>query len=103
MDTGSRIKAKKIVALHELKTKTVKRVTLHLKEQPDTWVNLRKLQEVLQRHPGSAPISFQFHLSSNVEVDSTPIPNITVLPTEHLINDIEKILGKESVVFHHTS
>jgi hypothetical protein len=79
----------------------VKRVTLRLQEHPDTWVNLAKLQEVLRKHPGSAPVSFQFQLSSNLEADSTPIPDLTVLPSEHLVDDIERILGKESVTFHH--
>jgi len=101
MDTGSRIKATKLEPLHDLQTKAVKRVTLRLQEHPDTWVNLPKLQEVLRQHPGSAPISFQFQLSSNLEADSTPIPDLTVLPSEHLVDDIERILGKESVTFHH--
>jgi DNA polymerase-3 subunit alpha len=101
MDTGARIKATKLEPLHNLQTKAVKRVTLRLQEHPDTWVNLPKLQEVLRKHPGSAPISFQFQLSSNLEADSTPIPDLTVLPSEHLVDDIERILGKESVTFHH--
>ena len=64
--------------------------------------SLAKLQEVLQKHPGPALVSFQFQLSSNIEADSTPIPNLTVLPSEHLVNDIEQILGKESITFHHS-
>ncbi len=103
MDTGARIKATKLEPLHDLQTKAVKRVTLRVKEHPDTWVNLPKLKEVLRKHPGSAPISFQFQLSTNVEADSTPIPDLTVLPSEHLVNDVEHILGKESVTFHHNA
>ena len=103
MDTGSRLKATKLEPFHDLQTKTVKRVTLRLEEHPDTWASLPKLQEVLHRHPGSAPISFQFQLSSNIEADSEPIPNLTVLPSEHLVNDVEQILGKESVKFHHST
>ena len=103
MDTGFRLKATKLEPLHELQTKAVKRVTLRLEEHPDTWASLAKLQEALHKHPGSAPISFQFQLSSNIEVDSTPIPNLTVLPSEHLVNDVEQILGKESVKFHHST
>jgi len=102
MDTGSRLKATKLEPLHDLQTKAVKRVTLCVKEHPDMWANLPKLQEALRKHPGSAPISFQFQLSSNVEADSAPIPNLTVLPSEHLVNDIEHILGKATVTFHHS-
>ena len=102
MDTGSRLKATKLEPIHDLQTKAVKRVTLSLREHPDTWANLPKLQEVLRKHPGLAPISFRFELSSNIEVDSTPIPNLTVLPSEHLVNDVEQILGKGSVTFHHS-
>ncbi len=101
MDTGSRIKATKLEPLHTWQAKAVKRVTLRVKEHPDTRVNLPELQEVLRKHPGSAPISFQFQLSSNLEADSTPIPDLTVSPSEHLVNDVERILGKESVTFHH--
>jgi len=101
MDTGARIKATKLEPLNELQAKSVKRVTLRLKEHEDTWGNLPHLQEVLLKHPGAAPISFQFQLNSNVEADSTPIPDLMVMPSEHLVNDVEQILGKESVIFHH--
>lgn len=102
MDTGSRIKATKLEPLNELQAKSVKRVTLRLKEHEDTWGHLAKLQEVLRKHPGAAPISFQFLLHSNIEADSAPIPDLMVMPSEHLVNDIEQILGKESVTFHHS-
>ncbi len=103
MDTGARIKATKLEPLNAVQAKSVKRVTLRLKEHEDTWSHLPKLQEVLRKHPGAAPISFQFQLHSNVEADSTPIPDLMVLPSEHFVNDIEQILGKESVTFHHNA
>ena len=103
LDTGSRLKATKLEPVHDLQTKAVKRVTLRLKEHPDIWGNLPKLQEVLRKHQGAAPLSFQFHLSSNIEVESAPIPNLTVWPSEHLVNDVEYLLGKASVRFHHSA
>ncbi len=100
MDTGARLKATKLEPLHDLQTRTVKRVTIRLAETPETWGKLPKLQEVLHRHPGPAPIAFHFHLDSQVQAESAPLPNLTVLPSSDLVYEVEQILGKETVTFH---
>ena len=103
MDTETRLKATKLEPLHDLQTKTVKRVTVHLaetSETSETWGNLPKLQEVLRRHPGPTPVALQFHLDSQVQAESAPLPNLTVLPSSNLVYEVEQILGKETVTFH---
>ena len=100
MDTGARLKATKLERLHDLQARTVKRVVVRLAETPDTWGKLPKLQEVLHRHPGPAPIAFHFHLDSQVQAESAPLPNLTVLPSSDLVYEVEQILGKETVTFH---
>ena len=100
MDTGTRLKATKLESLHDLQTRTVKQVVVCLMETPDTWGKLPKLQEVLHRHPGPAPIAFHFHLDSQVHAESAPLPNLTVLPSSNLVYEVEQILGKETVTFH---
>ena len=100
MDSGARLKATKLEPLHDLQTRTVKRVTIRLAETPETWGKLPKLQEVLHRHPGPAPIAFHFHLDSQVQAESAPLPNVTVLPSSDLVYEVEQILGKETVTFH---
>ena len=100
MDTGARLKATKLEPLHDLQARTVKRVTIRLAETPETWGKLPKLQEVLHRHPGPAPIAFHFHLDSQVQAESAPLPNLTVLPSSDLVYEVEQILGKETVTFH---
>ncbi len=100
MDTGARLKATKLEPLHDLQTRTVKRVVIRLAETPDTWGKLPKLQEVLHRHPGPAQIALHFHLMSEVRAESAPLPNLSVLPSSDLMYEVEQILGKESVTFH---
>ena len=100
MDSGARLKATKLEPLHDLQTRTVKRVTIRLAETPETWGKLPKLQEVLHRHPGPAPIAFHFHLDSQVQAESAPLPNVSVLPSSDLVYEVEQILGKETVTFH---
>ena len=100
MDSGARLKATKLEPLHDLQARTVKRVTIRLAETPETWGKLPKLQEVLHRHPGPAPIAFHFHLDSQVQAESAPLPNLTVLPSSDLVYEVEQILGKETVTFH---
>ena len=100
MDSGARLKATKLEPLHDLQARTVKRVTIRLAETPETWGKLPKLQEVLHRHPGPAPIAFHFHLDSQVQAESAPLPNLTVLPSSNLVYEVEQILGKETVTFH---
>ena len=100
MDSGARLKATKLEPLHDLQARTVKRVTIRLAETPETWGKLPKLQEVLHRHPGPAPIAFHFHLDSQVQAESASLPNLTVLPSSDLVYEVEQILGKETVTFH---
>ena len=100
MDSGSRIKATKLESLQDVQTKTVKRITLRVSESAQNRLDFSKLKLVLRRHPGPAPISFQFHLATNIQAESGPLPQLTVLPSDLLVNDVEQILGKESVTFH---
>ena len=99
MDSGSRIKATKLEPLQDVQTKTVKRVMIRLTETPEAWNNLPKLQEALHRHPGPTPVSLQFHLESRVQVESAPLPNVTVLPSSNLVYEVEQILGNAAVTF----
>ncbi len=100
MDTGARLKATKLEPLRDLQTRTVKRVVVRLVETPETWGKLPKLQEVLHRHPGPAPVAFHFHLDSQVQAESAPLPNVSVLPSSDLVYEVEQILGKQTVTFH---
>ena len=100
-DTVTRvIKATKVEPLQDMQTKTVKRITVRITETADTGSHLSKLQEVLRRHPGPTPIAFQFHLDSQVQAESAPLPNVTVLPSSNLVYDVEQLLGKKAVTFH---
>ncbi len=97
---GVRIKATKVELLQDVQTRTVKQVTVRIAETADTWSHLPKLREALHRHPGPTPITFHFHLDSQVQAESAPLPNVTVLPSSNLVYDVEQILGKEVVTFH---
>jgi len=99
-ETGARlIKATKAEPLQDMQTKTVKQVTVRIAETGDTCSRLPKLQEVFHRHPGPTPIAFHFHLNSQVQAESAPRPNSTVWPRSKLVQEVEQILGQETVTF----
>ena len=99
METGFRIKASKIEPLQHLHTEPVKRVTLRLVDTLEVSTNLPKLGQVFRRHPGPTPLSLQFRLSSEVQAHTSDLPNLTVLPSDHFVREVEEVLGKETVTF----
>ncbi len=99
METGFRMKASKIEPLQHLHTKPVKRVTLRLVDTLEVSTNLPKLGQVLRRHPGPTPLSLQFRFSSEVQAHTSDLPNLTVLPSDHFVKEVEEVLGKETVTF----
>jgi DNA polymerase-3 subunit alpha len=69
---------------------------LRLADHPDSAARLLELQQVLRRHPGQASVYFTFRLTSQ-EADTAAIPDLTVLPSEGFVSEVEKVLGKGTV------
>ncbi len=99
-EKGSRIKGTKIESLISLQSTSVSKINIRLEEQSQALGHVNQLQQILQKHPGPVALYFTFCLPPNLEADTTPLPNVRVLPSETLLADIEAMLGKGSVVLH---
>jgi DNA polymerase-3 subunit alpha len=58
---------------------------------------LPRLREVFLRHPGSTAISLIFLMDASLEVETAPLPRLTVNPSERLVAEVEEVLGKGAV------
>ncbi|MBI4401450.1 MAG: DNA polymerase III subunit alpha [Nitrospirae bacterium] len=96
-EKGTRLKGTRIESLTELQARAVTRVTIRLRENGDASARLHRLQEVLRRHPGPTAIYLTFSLSSHLEADTAALPDLTVLPSELFIAEVEEVLGKGAV------
>ncbi len=96
-DKGTKLRGSKIEALAELQAKAITKVNIRLGDSPDTSSRLPKLQQVLSRHPGSTAVYFTFRMAPHLEADTAPLPNVTVLPSEHFVSEVEEVLGKGAV------
>jgi DNA polymerase-3 subunit alpha len=99
MDQGARIKCTKVDSLHE-QAQTIQQVTLSLDESLVAPSRLLELEAVLKRYPGSATVSFTFHLPSDIAVQTSDLPNFAVLPNVDFLNEVEQILGKGTATLH---
>ncbi|MCP9462238.1 MAG: DNA polymerase III subunit alpha [Nitrospira sp.] len=93
-DKGTKLRAIKIEPLAEVQKRAVKQVRIRLSDRPDALDQLLRLREVLQRHPGEAPVSLSLQMDAALEAETAPLPNLTVAPSEHFVSDIEEVLGK---------
>jgi DNA polymerase III subunit alpha len=90
------LKATRMESLTELMSRAVKQVNIRLKSTPDVG-HLRRLHELLRRHPGPTAIYLTMTLEAGLEADTTPLPNLTVLPSELFVTEVEDLLGKGAV------
>jgi len=96
-ETGTRLKGTRIESLTELQARTVTKVNLRVGETAETGSRLVQLQTVLRRHPGPAGIYLTLCLTPNLEADTSPLPSVTVLPSDQFVADVEAVLGKGAV------
>jgi DNA polymerase-3 subunit alpha len=93
-DKGTKIRGSKIEPLSDVQTQTIKRVHIRLSDRPEVKDKLPRLLDVLKRHPGDTTISLTFRTDGSLEVDTAPLPNLTVTASEHFVSDVEEVLGK---------
>jgi DNA polymerase III subunit alpha len=97
-EKGTRLKGTKIEALDNLLARTVSRVNIRVSDGPDVSNQLGQVEQILRRHPGPTAISFTFCLPPDIEADTTPVPNVKILPSEGFVTEVENVLGKGAVV-----
>ena len=96
-EKGTRLKSTRIESLTDLQARAVARVNIRLGDSPEASTRLVELQQVLRRYPGPTSIYFTFCLPSNIEADTAPLPDLTVLPSETFVAEVEEVLGKGAV------
>jgi len=97
-EKGIRLKGVRIDSLDNLLTKLVSRVTVRVSDGADASQRLKQIEQILRRHPGSTAVSLTLCLSADLEADTAPLPNITVMPSQSLVSELENVLGKGTVV-----
>ncbi len=100
MDSGTRVKATAIVAMHELLSRSIKSLTLNINETVAHEESLTQLHGIFQKHPGPVSISFRFSLLSDLEAKTSLLPNLGVLPNAEFLEEVEHVLGKSTVTLH---
>jgi DNA polymerase-3 subunit alpha len=93
-DKGTKLRGSKIEPLADAQAQTVKRVLIRLSDRPEAKDQLPRLREVLLRHPGATSVALTVLMDSSMEADTAPLPNLTVTASEHLVADVEEVLGK---------
>jgi len=93
-DKGTKLRGSKIEPLAEVQKQAVKRVLIRLDDRPDISDQLLRLCDIFQRHPGGTTVCLTVLVDAVLEVETTPLPNWTVSPSEHFVSDIEEVLGK---------
>lgn len=96
-DKGAKIKGAKMESLTDLQMRAVARVNLRLHGAREGVPPLDRLRQVLQRHPGPTPLSMTLCLPPDLEADTAPLPNVTVLPSEQFVAEVEEVLGRGAV------
>ncbi len=96
-DKGTKIRGIRLEPLADAQTHTIKRVLIRIQDRPEVTDQLTRLREVLRRHPGATTVALTFRLDSTLEAETAPLPNVSVMPSEHFVADVEEVLGKGAI------
>jgi len=96
-EKGTRLKGTKVEVLTDLQSRSVAKVNLRVGSGPDAAARLAQLQQVLRRHPGQTAVTLTFCLSADLEADTSPLPNVTILPSDLFVTEVEGVLGAGTV------
>lgn len=96
-DKGTKLKGTKIESLTDLQTRAVSKVNIRMDASREAAMSLDRLRQVLHRHPGATALYLTVRLPPDLEADTTPLPNLTILPSEQFVADVEDVLGKGAV------
>ncbi len=100
MDKGTRIKATAIQPLQDLMSRSIKSLTLHIKESAIQAHDVSQLYQLVQQHPGPTPISFTFNVGTDLQVETARIPDLGVSPNVEFLESVQELLGKSTITLH---
>ena len=96
-EKATRVKATKLVSLADLMVNGYSRVTVHLSSSEVTSDSLLQLRQVLHRYPGACPVYLELTIPDHSESVIAIGPELRVLPSDRLVNDVEALVGKGAV------
>jgi DNA polymerase-3 subunit alpha len=96
-EKGTRLKGLRLESLTDLLARSVSKVNVRIGEATEAASRLDQLQQILRRHPGPAPIYLTLCLAPDLEADTTPLPDLKVLPSDGFVAEVEEALGKGTV------
>jgi len=96
-EKATRVKATKLVSLADLMVNGYSRVTLHLSSSETTSDSLLQLRQVLHRYPGACPVYLELTIPDHSESVIAIGPELRVLPSDRLVDDVEALVGKGAV------
>jgi DNA polymerase III subunit alpha len=99
-EKSSRVKATKLVSLADLMVSGFSRVTIQVSSGEASSQALIRLREVLHRHPGACPVYVSFTIPEHSESVIAVGPDLRVLPSDQLLDDLEALVGKGTVSLH---
>jgi len=77
--------------------KCYSRVTVRLSSSEITSDSLLQLRQVLQRYPGACPVYLELTIPDHSESVIAIGPELRVLPSDRLVDDVEALVGKGAV------
>jgi DNA polymerase-3 subunit alpha len=96
-EQGNKIKAVRIHLLADIKKKGATRLDIRLNATGLTQDDLLKVKDILLRHQGDIPVYLRLQNPTRKDSLISVGRDIRVNPTDHLINEIESILGAGAV------
>lgn len=99
-DKATRIKATKIAGLADLQASAYTRVSIQVLSDDTSSHSLRQLRDVLRRHPGPCPVYLDVTIPDHFASMIAVAHDLRVLPNNHLVRDIEELIGKGVVTLH---
>jgi DNA polymerase-3 subunit alpha len=99
-DGGSpTVKAEKIECLIQVRKQAVRRVTVRFTATGMSRADLDHLHQVLAGHPGPCAVRLRVNVPGQAEATVAAGETLRVAADDALLRDVERLLGKGSVVF----
>jgi DNA polymerase III subunit alpha len=97
-DNRSKIIAKEIVPLGDLRVKAVRTVELVLKGSTMSRDSLEEIRDIFFRNPGECPVLFRMAMDNGEDVLVAPNNHYRISPTSEMLREVEGLTGQKVVL-----
>jgi len=96
-DNLVKIRAQEIVALETVKQKAIRSIVIPISQEGLTRSSLMKLRDLVFRYPGECRLTFRINLGGNRKAAVVAHDRYSIMPDEHLIEEIEALVGTKVI------